>query len=193
MGGVSAFGALVAGLEPTFFQGSDASRAVDTPPSICTSLGVKMGPKEGDLGGRVPATSVCVFAGDLGHHQRQGGWAVRCCEVKPPTPPAAHTAPTHAGRARKWVRGGGARLRLIDAGALTPPPLPTHGPPRGQGGKFERGGGLVGQHSQSGFDYFRQANGLCWLLGLWLRSNNKYLGVSDFGTRECLYLVTTGR
>ena len=26
-----------------------------------------------------------------------------------------------------------------------------------------------------------------------LRSNNKYLGVSDFGTRECLYLVTTGR
>merc|ERR1719350_1579339 len=85
------------------------------------------------------------------------------------------------------------RLRLIDAGALTPPPLPTHGPPRGQGGKFERGGGLVGQHSQSGFDYFRQANGLCWLLGLWLRSNKKYLGVSDFGTRECLYLVTTGR
>ena len=132
---MSAFGALVAGLEPTFFQGSDASRAVDTPPSICTSLGVKMGPKEGDLGGgRVPATSVCVFAGDLGHHQRQGGWAVRCCEVKPPTPPAAHTAPTHAARARKWVRGGGARLRLIDAGAPnTTSANPHRGPPTGPG------------------------------------------------------------
>jgi|DeetaT_6_FD_contig_91_72931_length_1701_multi_14_in_0_out_0_2 hypothetical protein len=188
MGGVSAFGAPVAGLEPTFFQGSAASRAVDTPPSICTSWGGRV--KWAQKG--VPATSVYVCACDLGHHQ-QGGWAVRCCEVNPPTPPAAHTAPTHAARARKWVRGGGARLRLIDAGALTPPPLPTHGPPRGQGGKFERGGGLVGQHSQSGFDYFRQANGLCWLLGLWLRSNKKYLGVSDFGTRECLYLVTTGR
>lgn len=139
MGGVSAFGALVAGLEPTFFQGSDASRAVDTPPSICTSLGGRV--KWAQKG--VPATSVYVCACDLGH-QRQGGWAVRCCEVKPPTPPAAHTAPTHAARARKWVRGGGARLRLIDAGALTPPPLPTHGQPRGQGGKFERGGGMVG-------------------------------------------------
>ena len=161
MGGVSAFGALVAGLEPTFFQGSDASRAVDTPPSICTSLGGRV--KWAQKG--LPATSVYVCACDLGH-QRQGGWAVRCCEVKPPTPPVAHTAPTHAASARKWVRGGGARLRLIDAGALTPPPLPTHGPPRGQGGKFERGGGMVGCNSQSGFDYFRQANGLCWLFRL---------------------------
>jgi len=119
---VSAFGALVAGLEPTFVQGSDASRAVDTPPSICTSLGGwegKLGPRKGCL----PPVCVCAPV-TLGH--QQGGWAVRCCEVKPPTPPAAHTAPTHAaGRARKWVRGGGARLRLIDAGALTPP-LPTH-------------------------------------------------------------------
>lgn len=163
MGGVSAFGALVAGLEPTFFQGSDASRAVDTPPSICTSLGVKMGPKEGDLGGEgVPATSVCVFAGDLGHHQRQGGWAVRCCEVKPPTPPAAHTAPTHAG-ARKWVRGGGGRLRLIDAAALTPP-LPTHTTAH-QGAK-EGNLNEAGRWHSNGFDYFRQANGLCWLLRL---------------------------
>merc|ERR1719225_1785883 len=142
MGGVSAFGALVAGLEPTFFQGSDASRAVDTPPSICTSLGVKMGPKEGDLGG--------------------GGWAVRCCEVKPPTPPAAHTAPTHAG-ARKWVRGGGGRLRLIDAAALTPP-LPTHTTAH-QGAK-EGNLNEAGRWHSNGFDYFRQANGLCWLLRL---------------------------
>ena len=114
MGGVSAFGAPVAGLEPTFFQGSDASRAVDTPPSICTSWGGRV--KWAQKG--VPATSVYVCACDLGHHQ-QGGWAVRCCEVKPPTPPAAHTAPTHAASARKWVRGGGARLRLIDAAART--------------------------------------------------------------------------
>jgi len=87
-----------------------------------------MGPKEGCL----PPVCRCVPVTWV-TSGRQGGWAVRCCEVKPPTPPAAHTAPTHAaGSARKWVRGGGARLRLIDAGALTPPPLPTHGPPRGQ-------------------------------------------------------------
>ena len=86
-----------------------------------------MGPKEGCL----PPVCRCVPVTWV-TSGRQGGWAVRCCEVKPPTPPAAHTAPTHAARARKWVRGGGARLRLIDAGALTPPPLPTHGPPRGQ-------------------------------------------------------------
>merc|ERR1719225_2045432 len=110
MGGVSAFGALVAGLEPTFFQGSDASRAVDTPPSICTSLGVKMGPKEGDLGG-----------------------------------------------------GGGGRLRLIDAAALTPP-LPTHTTAH-QGAK-EGNLNEAGRWHSNGFDYFRQANGLCWLLRL---------------------------
>ena len=69
---------------------------------------------------------------------------------------------------------------------------PTNGPCTG--GKFERGEVLAPLMAlASGFDYFRQANGLCWLLGLWLRSNKKYLGVSDFGTRECLYLVTTGR
>ena len=109
----------------------------------------------------MPATSVYVCACDLGH-QRQGGWAVRCCEVKPPTPPAAHTAPTHAG-ARKWVRGGGGRLRLIDAAALTPP-LPTHTTAH-QGAK-EGNLNEAGRWHSNGFDYFRQANGLCWLLRL---------------------------
>jgi len=187
---VSAFGALVAGLEPTFVQGSDASRAVDTPPSICTSLGGRV--KWAQKG--LPATSVYVCACDLGH-QRQGGWAVRCCEVKPPTPPAAHTAPTHAaGSARKWVRGGGARLRLIDAGALTPP-LPTHTMAHQgarEGNLNAEEGGWDGTHRVvliiSG-----RLMGSVGFFGLWLRSNNKYLGVSDFGTRECLYLVTTGR
>lgn len=98
MGGVSAFGALVAGLEPTFFQGSDASRAVDTPPSICTSLGVKMGPKEGDLGGGgcLPPVCVCLPVTWVTTSGREGGPSAVARSNPRPRPRRTRPRPTLA-------------------------------------------------------------------------------------------------
>jgi len=160
---VSAFGALVAGLEPTFVQGSDASRAVDTPPSICTSLGGwegKLGPRKGCL----PPVCVCACdvgspAGRVGRPLLRGQTPDPACGAHGPDPRCWQCEKVGQGRGRPPKADRCRRAHTTTAN-------PHHGPPRGQGGKFERGGGRLGWHSQSGFDYFRQANGLCWLFRL---------------------------
>merc|ERR1719234_1819461 len=157
-----------------------------------------MGPRRGGASVCVPVT--WVTSRSRRRRGREGVWAVRCCEVKPPTLACGAHGPDPRWWREKVGQGRGRppkadRSRRAQHHLSANPHLPWPTKKGGQGGKFERGGG--GRWHSSGFDYFRRANGLCWLffrlMANRLRSNNKYLGVSDFGTRECLYLVTTGR
>ena len=124
-------------------------------------MGGKIGPKK-----RVPATSVYVCACDVGSPEGRVGRPL----LRGQTPDPACGA--HGPDPRCWqcekVGQGRGRPPKADRcrRAHTTTANPHHGPPRGQGGKFERGGGRVGWHSQSGFDYFRQANGLFRLFRL---------------------------
>ena len=138
---------------------------VDTPPSICTSLGG--GWKKGPVClvcVRVPVTWVTTT------RRRALLRARGQTRQVPAAPPATQrpTLPRESGsgegrppKADRCTRAHTSTLLLANPQRARP----NNGPCTG--GKFERGEGLAPLMAlASGFDYFRQANGLCWLFRL---------------------------
>jgi len=96
-----------------------------------------MGPKRGK---GVPATSVCVcvpvtWVTSSSSRGREGEWAVRCCEVKPPTLACGAHGPDPRWR-EKVGQGRGRppkadRCRRAEHHLCQPTPWPTNGAKEG--------------------------------------------------------------
>ena len=141
---------------------------VDTPPSICTSLGggwVEKGPCLPCVCVLVPVTWVTTTRRRALLRARG---QTRQVPAAPAPPTQRPTLPRESGsgegrppKADRCTRAHTSLLLLANPQRARP----TNGPCTG--GKFEPGEVLAPLMAlASGFDYFRQANGLCWLFRL---------------------------